>query len=179
MLAGVLLVCACPSKEDRPRERPATPEASSPSVTAPVPEPQPRDAGGAAPSAVALEPPVAPPAGHLPPDRTAARGDGGVRGAIAKLKVTGSVGRGDVERVLRAAVPKLQACRAANGAGKGALELEVTFGDRGWVSLAEVKRSTVTGGDPQMCVVTELRALRFPKPSDGQDATASFALQFK
>ena len=102
-----------------------------------------------------------------------------MRGAIAKLKVTGSVGRGDVERVLRAALPKLQACRAANGAGKGALDLEVTFGERGWVSLAEVKRSTVTGGDPQMCVVTELRALRFPKPSDGKDAVASFTLQLK
>jgi len=106
-------------------------------------------------------------------------GGGTGRSGIAKLKVTGSVGRGDVERALRAAVPKLQACRASVGAGKGALDLEVTFGDRGWVSLAEVKRSTVTGGDPQMCVVTELRALRFPKPSDGQDATVSFTLQFK
>ena len=158
-----------------------TPDTTAPLAPAPVPEPPASDAGGLPDSVVAPDAPVVQPAVDHAPRRAAnadeSRGSG--HGAIAKLKVTGSVGRGDVERALRAAVPKLQACRASAGAGKGALELEVTFGDRGWVSLAEVKRSTVTGGDPQMCVVSELRALRFPKPSDGQDATVSFTLQFK
>lgn len=150
-----------------------------PSPAAPaVPEPSPPDAtvspdaGSAAGAA---------PAANPRRQRAAESADdhGAGHGAIARLKVTGSVGRADVERVLRGAVPKLQACRASAGAGKGGLDLEVTFGERGWVSLAEVKRSTVTGGDPQMCIVTELRALRFPKPSDGRDVTASFTLQLR
>jgi len=158
-----------------------TPDATVSLAPAPVPEPSASDAGALPDSAVAAPAPVVPVAEGRALRRAAESTEGGGtgRGAIAKVKVTGSVGRADVERVLRAAVPKLQACRAAGGAGKGALELAVTFGDRGWVSLAEVKRSTVTGGDPQLCVVTELRALRFPKPSDGQDTTVSFTLQFK
>jgi len=157
-----------------------TPDATVSLAPAPVPEPPASDAGALPDSAVAAPAPVVPVAeGRALRRAESTEGGRTGRGAIAKVKVTGSVGRGDVERVLRAAVPKLQACRAAGGAGKGTLELEVTFGDRGWVSLAEVKRSTVTGGDPQLCVVTELRALRFPKPSDGQDATVSFTLQFK
>jgi len=147
----------------------------------PEPPPPTPDAGGLLDALVAPDASVVQPAAGHTRRRAAesAEGGGSGHGAIAKLKVRGSVGQVDVERVLRAAVPTLQACRAANGAGKGALDLEVTFGDRGWASLVEVKRSTVTGGDPQMCIVSALRALRFPKPSDDSDAAASFTLQFK
>ena len=177
VMVVTLAIGGCGRKEGAPLPSPppVTPEPARP---APAPEPSPTDAAAQPDAAVTkAEPPVPIKGGHRAAEVADAGGSG--RGAIAKLSVTGSVARGEVERVLRAAVPKLQACRASNGAGKGTLALEVTFDDRGWVSLAEVKRSTVTGGDPQMCVVELLRALRFPKPSDGKDATASFSLQFR
>jgi len=183
--AGALVAGACRSRQEVAAPVLVTPDAAVPVVPAALPNPRPSDAGGlpdvgVAPDAAVVQPAVKPV--PRPAPRVVESGGRG-RGVIAKLKVTGAVERGDVERVLRVAVPKLQACRVASGATKdavrGALELEITFGERGWVSLAEVKRSTVTGGDPQLCVVNELRALRFPKPSDSHDAGASFTLQFK
>jgi hypothetical protein len=43
----------------------------------------------------------------------------------------------------------------------------------------EVKRTTLAGGDPELCIVKALRTLRFPRPSDGKDTTVSFVLQFR
>ena len=87
--------------------------------------------------------------------------------------------RGDVERVLRAGVPKLKACRGGGAGGKGQVDLALTIGDQGWATLAEVKRTTLGGGDPELCIVKALRTLRFPRPPDGKDTAVSFVLQLR
>ena len=97
------------------------------------------------------------------------------------LRVEGSLSRGDGDKVVRAAQPKLRACaEAANGKGagqKGRVSFKLTINDRGHVTLTEIPTSSLPGGsDVESCMVHVLRDLRFPRASG--ESTISFQMSF-
>ena len=106
----------------------------------------------------------------------------GAAGAGAgALRVEGSLSRGDGDKVVRAAQPKLRECfEAANpkGAGrKGRVSFKLTINDRGHVTLTEIPTSSLPGGsDVETCMVHVLRDLRFPRASG--ESTLSFQMSF-
>jgi hypothetical protein len=183
--AGVLalIVAACERRVAGPVASSHEGEVAPAPAPAPLPPPTSPGDGGAGGSSVAPADGAGGDTGVSPRHHRGAPlavAEGGARGAIGKVKVQGSVARGDVERVLRDGVPKLKACRGAGAGGKGQVDLELLIGEQGWATLAEVKRTTLGGGgDPELCIVKALRSLRFPRPSDGKDTAVSFVLQFR
>jgi hypothetical protein len=176
---GLASSAGCARREPGPPVPSPVVETAAPVAVSPPPSPSPpaRDSGtteAAAPDAGQASAPAST-GGRRHPHAAPSSG----RGVIGKVKVQGSVPRGDVDRVLRDGVPRLRACRGGGVGGQGEVNLELTIGDQGWATLAEVKRTTLTGGDPELCIVKALRTLRFPRPSDGKDTKVSFVLQLR
>jgi hypothetical protein len=97
------------------------------------------------------------------------------------FKVEGKLGKEEMEKVVRAGMPKLRACYAAAHARqpdlKGRVLFKLTVDHRGSVALGEVVTSTLDSSDPEMCMVQAARDFRFPK-SDGE-STVGFQMTFK
>jgi len=177
----MLVLAACSKSEPPPLPTPPLP-AAPPPVPGPaklVPDAGPRiiDAGGDA----------APDAGSGPARRPAKKaaapaGGSGAGGFKVEGKLAeGKAGKEEVEKVLRAGMPKLRACYTAAHATqpdlKGRVLFKLTVDHRGSVALGEVVNSTLGSGDPEMCMVQATRDLRFPK-SDGE-STVGFQMTFK
>jgi outer membrane biosynthesis protein TonB len=177
---AIRLVAVCLAIASCARRQPAASDAAA------VPPPAPP-----APPVAAVPPPEAPDAGDAgvdgpPPSprprsthAAAAQGGGG---GMAGLKVTGNIPTAEVAKVLRAGTRALRACydkeRARNAAlaGKVAFHLEVD--ERGRVTLAEVVKSTLGGGDPELCMVRAARDFKFPKATGGGESTINFQAAF-
>lgn len=150
--------------------------------------------------APAAAPPPPPPPAPVVRDAAADLGDAAIDAADARggarkwvgvpatggagagaLRVEGSLSRGDGDKVVRAAQPKLRDCfEAANpkGAGqKGRVSFKLTINDRGHVTLTEIPTSSLPGGsDVESCMVHVLRDLRFPRASG--ESAISFQMSF-
>ncbi|HEY4184371.1 MAG TPA: AgmX/PglI C-terminal domain-containing protein [Polyangia bacterium] len=159
----------------------ASPAPPPPVVVAPpAPPAPPADAAAPAPAAAPAEAPTEKPhAEHR--DGSAPAGD--MHGTVGKLTVPATVPKAAVAKVLHGHLAALRACYEGELSGKaskgGSVDLALTISDRGAVTLARVKRSTLAGGDPELCIVRTLGTLRLPRPSDGQDASVSFTLDFR
>lgn len=184
-LVGSVLLCsllACAR-----REPPA------PSMDAP------RDLGPAAPdTALAVESPdAAPDSGPAKAQETkkkkpaaeraeAPRDDGASGPAVAsigKIAVTGDLPKAEVDRLLKSRVGAFRACYERelekHPALKGRLLLELTVAARGSVALADVKSSTLGGGEAEMCVGQLARDLRFKARPGTQEAQVTFPIEFR
>jgi hypothetical protein len=171
ILFAALVLGAC-SKPEQPALLP--PPAPAP-VALVVP-----DAGSDASDASVDAPPDAGlPLPRRPAKRAAAAPASG--GGSGGFKVEGKLAKEEVEKIVRAGMPKLRACYVAAHAKqpdlKGRVLFKLTVDHRGSVALGEVVNSTLGGGDPEMCMVQAARDLRFPR-SDGE-STVGFQMAFK
>lgn len=166
-----LIVCVCGSCSKREASQPA-PAAAPPSAPAPAPAPPVvRDA--AADVVVDAATDAGDARGHGARKSLAPAGAGG--GGNTGVKVEGSLPRGEGEKVVRAAQPKLRAC--AGSGGKGRVSFKMTVDDRGHVTVAEIPHSTLPGGsDVETCMVHVLRDLRFPRATG--ESSISFQMSF-
>jgi hypothetical protein len=153
-------------------------------IDAAAPAPAPRDAGA---------PPAAPDAGvdagvdaagaapaHKHGASHAAGGEGG--GGAAGLQVSGRLDKAEVSKVLRAKAGSMRACyqreRSKNPGLRGRVTFRVTIDKRGLVKIAEAEKSTLGGGDAEMCMVQTVRDMRFPPDPSGGESTVSFQMGF-
>lgn len=168
-----LAVCSCARREVTPPSPPPAPP--TPAVAVPPAPPVPLAPVAALPAAPTETPR---PAHH---QTSAPAGD--MHGTVGKLTVAATVPKVAVAKVLHGHLAALRACYESELGGKGhkggSVDLALTISDRGAVTLARVKRSTLAGGDPELCIVKTLGELRFPRPSDGHDAAVSFTLEFR
>jgi hypothetical protein len=104
------------------------------------------------------------------------------RAAAASFRVEGSITRADAETVLRGARAQLNACyekeHGKDPSLAGLVSFRLSIDNRGRVPLAEVISSTLGGGDPELCMVEELRDLKFPPSATGGESTLSFPMTF-
>jgi hypothetical protein len=54
----------------------------------------------------------------------------------------------------------------------------LTTDERGRVTLGEVVKSTLGGGDPEMCMVQAARDWKFPAPPGGGESRIEFQIGF-
>jgi hypothetical protein len=94
-------------------------------------------------------------------------------GGGAGFKVEGSLPRSDAEKIVRGGLGKLRAC---NPDLKGRVTFRLTIDDRGRVSLGEVVKSTIGGGDPEMCMIRAARDFKFPAAAG--ESTVTFQMTF-
>ena len=172
ILSVALLLVAC-SKPEPPAPPPPPPPAPAP-VAAVIPDAG-SDAGDAA---VDAAPEVGIGSARRVVKKMVAPAHGSGSGGF---KVEGKLGKEDVEKVVRASMPKLRACYTAAHAKapnlKGRVLFKLTVDHRGSVALGEVVTSTLEASDPEMCMVQAARDFRFPK-SDGE-STVGFQMNFK
>jgi hypothetical protein len=177
--AIALCVLAACSRSSGPAERDAAPPVpAAPPPAMPPSPPDARDAPGDAADGASSG--VARPAAHKAIPASAGEGGGG--GAIAGLKISGDLPRPAVSKVLRAGAGALRASYERQHATHPALRGRVTFAlttdERGRVTLGEVVKSTLGGGDPEMCMVQAARDWKFPAPPGGGESRIEFQIGF-
>jgi hypothetical protein len=160
-------------------------------VDAAPPPPDLAPAGAGPPPDAAAPPDVAPdtaPAAKAGgKKKAAASAEEGATGpalaAMGKVTVAGDLPRADVERILKGRAGAFRSCYerelGQHPTLKGRVLLELTVAPTGSVALAEVKTSTLGGGDAEMCVGQLARDLRFKARPGAPQATVTFPIEFR
>jgi hypothetical protein len=119
-------------------------------------------------------------AAKVPAPRRAAEPMGAPVVALGKVSVKGELPRPEVERVLRSRLALFRGCYESELAGnpklKGRLVIELTIAPTGSVALADVKSSTLGGGQAEMCVGKATRDLHFKSHPGSAETIATFPL---
>lgn len=112
--------------------------------------------------------------GGAPPARHGTkRSAGATAGGNDGIKVEGSLSKSDAEKIVRGGFARLRRC---NPDLKGRVTVRLSIDDRGRVSLGEIVKSTIGGGDPEMCMVRAASDLKFP--SSAGESTVTFQMTF-
>jgi hypothetical protein len=121
------------------------------------------------------------PPGHKRAASHAAAGEASGGGA-AGLQVSGGLDKADVSKVLHAKAGAMRACyqreRSKTPGLRGRVTFRVTVDKRGLVKMAEAEKSTLGGGDAEMCMLQTVRDMRFPPVPSGGESTVSFQMGF-
>jgi hypothetical protein len=108
---------------------------------------------------------------------TGARAGGESRGrGIATLQVTGNLPKAAADEVLRAKAASFATCH--DGGEHGQVQIKVTMNDRGVVEIAKVMKSTLGGGETELCLARVAQRFKFPPPPGGGESTVTFQLKF-